>query len=720
MASRIEQIKIWLSAEDKSAATLDFIKNNILSIGAAYAAWRAVPAIIGSIIEKGRESEAVWNDVTAALTRHGHAVDGNLERIQHFADQMQTLSGISDEVIGKSVQGFVDYGQTVDEAMKTTRVAMDLAAGTGMDMKAATDLLYKAAVGYTGTLSRYGIIIDENIPKSEKFAAAIEQINQRFGGAAAARADTFAVKIDLLNERFGGLQERLFKMFSPAFLGVVNAGITALQGFTNVLDFLTGVETDLTDPVQAATRELNLQTQQINRLTSELQSGTITLDQFREGLNNLGRSKGLEEMPSKFDLFVDRYKKLLDITRERGLTAERFDLEFYRLQKAMNVSGNELLLWADSLEYAAREQERQYAERMKQIAMEQAAEAENLAQRRIILDQLSEMTRVALAVDFESAEAFDEARIQGESETARRMLEAANEKNKQWQDDYKTHLDTLASLDEKQFQASLVGLDEYTAERMQIERTYEQQLAAIKADRMLSGEELMAAEIALARLQADEIARIQITAEMNISEKRAAALKKMSADGRVVAIALEHAFENSMSNMVSNVVADLKFLHTESNGIFKQMAADFGQYFVQSLLQQLADLAIGSIETGKGILGLLGSLFDTPANDQMAALQGQHFVQHFARGMNAELGRQRLGTSLSGGGGAAIAIGPSMPSSQVSNITIQNINLSGGISSITGLAREIERVVVENRSSIMVDHSNITGKPAVQLRAYYG
>jgi hypothetical protein len=31
-------------------------------------------------------------------------------------------------------------------------------------------------------------------------------------------------------------------------------------------------------------------------------------------------------------------------------------------------------------------------------------------------------------------------------------------------------------------------------------------------------------------------------------------------------------------------------------------------------------------------LGILGALFDTPANDAMAATQGQHFAEYFRQG----------------------------------------------------------------------------------------
>jgi hypothetical protein len=231
VATRNEKIKLTISAKDKAGKKLSSIQKKIIGIGAAYLGWKAVTGIISDIVKAGIEHEKVWTDVEASLKRHNIAVESTIKSIKTFSDEMQTLSGISDEVIGKATQAFIDYGQDAEGAMDTVRVAMDLAAGGSMDLMAAVDLLAKASVGYTGTLSRYGIIIDESIPKAEKFAAAIEQINEKFGGAAQARAETIAVRIALVSQKFGDLKEELFKLFSPALVSAVNATISVVKTF---------------------------------------------------------------------------------------------------------------------------------------------------------------------------------------------------------------------------------------------------------------------------------------------------------------------------------------------------------------------------------------------------------------------------------------------------------------------------------------------------------
>lgn len=174
----------------------------------ALAATGAV-AFLRSATESALESEKAWNDLGASIQRHGGDWAGLRSEVESFATTMQRSTSISDEAIARSVQQFVDYGASLQEAYSRVKVASDLAIGANMSLESATELLTKASVGYTSTLSRYGIIIDENIPKSKKFAAAIDQINERFSGAATSRMATHAGQIALLAQQYDDLKEKI-------------------------------------------------------------------------------------------------------------------------------------------------------------------------------------------------------------------------------------------------------------------------------------------------------------------------------------------------------------------------------------------------------------------------------------------------------------------------------------------------------------------------------
>jgi len=299
MATYTDKLKVIIGADDRATPKLNKVAKAAAGVFAAYMSWNLLKGTFNWITEAGMQHEQTWNDVASALKRHGHEVEGNLEKVQKFSDEMQTLTGVSDEVIGKGIQGFIDYGNSIEKSMDLMKVAADLAAGSGMDLRAAVELLEKASVGYTGTLSRYGIIIDESIPKSQKFAMAIDQINQRFGGAAAARADDMTTRMALMSQKVGDLGEKLFYVFSPALLSAVNAAVDALDSFISVIDFLVPKSKELTE-----------QQDEMKKIFAELYPEINTTIESMEGLGiSIKTVKGIvtdEELAVALDLLAQR------------------------------------------------------------------------------------------------------------------------------------------------------------------------------------------------------------------------------------------------------------------------------------------------------------------------------------------------------------------------------------------------------------------------------
>jgi len=93
----------------------------------------------------------------------------------------------------------------------------------------------------------------------------------------------------------------------------------------------------------------------------------------------------------------------------------------------------------------------------------------------------------------------------------------------------------------------------------------------------------------------------------------------------VAAYAFASAAHNAVQRMVTNIIGSLKFLRTESHGIFKQMAADFMSMFVEEVLRAMA------VKFVIGVLKLL-TLFDVASNDRMMMEQGRRGAMFFQRG----------------------------------------------------------------------------------------
>ncbi len=105
-----------------------------------------------------------------------------------------------------------------------------------------------------------------------------------------------------------------------------------------------------------------------------------------------------------------------------------------------------------------------------------------------------------------------------------------------------------------------------------------------------------------------------------------ASIRTCGTVSQAIAQATAEGLKGAMTGARNYIFDQWKWLQSESKNIWEAMAKDFVTYFVDSILESVA----GKLVTG--ILGFLGSLFDTPANDRMAARQGHDFAHHFARG----------------------------------------------------------------------------------------
>lgn len=296
MASSSHDMNLIIRAKDQASGiinkTLGDWKTAVTGVGAAYLSMKGAVATVEALIMPGMEAEKIWNDVAASIERHGYSVERNLPIIRQFGSSLQNITGISDELSGKAIQRLLDSNMRLGDTFASVKAAADLAAAKDMDLMAATELLAKASMGVTETLKRYGIVIADNIPKSEKYQAVLDQINQRFGGAAAAQMEASLGKAHRLGEQISDLSEQMYDAFlSP----VISSGISMLSG---VVGALSAKMTELFPPTRNMREELDNSLQYIraasdhyqeltidvNRLTQSFESGKMSADEFRKEL----------------------------------------------------------------------------------------------------------------------------------------------------------------------------------------------------------------------------------------------------------------------------------------------------------------------------------------------------------------------------------------------------------------------------------------------------
>lgn len=218
--------KIRIEAEDRAAGVVgkvqgrfkklgSFIKNNL---GASFIAGAlsiaALTRALRKVIGAANEQEIAVRRLDAALSSLGPSAAIVSKSLQDQASSLQQLTTFGDEQIIRGQALVASFNRSESVIKSATVGALDLSAALGIDLKAAFLLLGRAAAGDTSTLSRYGIILDENIPKTEKFAEAIKKVNDQFGGQAAALAMTNVGKFDQAFNAVGDTFEGVGRIFT--------------------------------------------------------------------------------------------------------------------------------------------------------------------------------------------------------------------------------------------------------------------------------------------------------------------------------------------------------------------------------------------------------------------------------------------------------------------------------------------------------------------------
>lgn len=205
---------------------LSKLRANFIAVTAAVSGFTAFAV---SAVKAYIEQESAVNKLNVAMKNQGIFTEKASKDLQDYASALQRSTTFSDESIIETQALLVTFGLAGDVLNKTTQAALDLATGLSVDLKTATLLLGKAAVGETATLSRYGIKIDETIPPAQRLDATLEQLQKRFGGSAQAELNTtagklknFELNVSELKERIGGFLIPVLDLFVKKLLVIVD------------------------------------------------------------------------------------------------------------------------------------------------------------------------------------------------------------------------------------------------------------------------------------------------------------------------------------------------------------------------------------------------------------------------------------------------------------------------------------------------------------------
>lgn len=218
-------------AAEKQQSTFNLLSADII-IKYGERAGRAIFDFGEACLKSFGDSEKAASRLDMAIKNQGITAQGYSGYLQDQAKALQLVTVHSDEVIMETMTLLTTFGLAGKELSRANKAAMDLSSGLGIDLRTATLMVGKAWVGETGSLSRFGIKIDETLSSSQKFDAVMGQIQARFNGAAAAEARTYAGQVEILKNQFDELKEKI----GSDLVGGAKQGEGALLSLTMVVN----------------------------------------------------------------------------------------------------------------------------------------------------------------------------------------------------------------------------------------------------------------------------------------------------------------------------------------------------------------------------------------------------------------------------------------------------------------------------------------------------
>lgn len=155
------------------------------------------------------QSERAAKSLNSTLSSLGMAYQQ--EAASKFVDNLSVQYGIVDEQLNPALQTLLLNTRDLTKAQSLLNTAIDVSAGTSIDLQTVSDALSKAYVGNRTALAKLNIGISAAAAKSASFDDILKALNDQFSGQGAIAADTYSGKIDRMSIAVDHLQEAFGK-----------------------------------------------------------------------------------------------------------------------------------------------------------------------------------------------------------------------------------------------------------------------------------------------------------------------------------------------------------------------------------------------------------------------------------------------------------------------------------------------------------------------------
>ena len=235
-------VKIDIAAEftgkkafDKASKSTSGLEKSVKGAAKAFVGLFAAQKILafGKASAKAfMADEVAANRLTTAVKNLGLGFED--ERIKNFVATIEAQTGVLDDKLRPALQSILTTTGSVSKSQELLKLAIDVAAGSGVELATVANDLSQAYVGNTKGIKKYNIGLSQAELKASSFNDIQTALNEQFTGSNAAYLDTYAGKMDLLGVSFANMQETIGKGLLDSF--ALLAGDQGIGAATSAMD----------------------------------------------------------------------------------------------------------------------------------------------------------------------------------------------------------------------------------------------------------------------------------------------------------------------------------------------------------------------------------------------------------------------------------------------------------------------------------------------------
>jgi len=202
-----------------SFKTLKGLIAGAFTVGVIYKFKEALIAVANAALEQEKADMAL----EATLINLKLATKNQIEMLKQYAAELQETTTYGNEEIERAMAMLGTFQLTTEQIRQAIPRVMDMAAamemmtGRHMDLADVANMVGKAINGTVGFLTRWGVVIDEEAVKADKFTGILKSIDDNFKGLSETLANTTLGQMEQLKNYWVDIKEIMGAVVLEAF-----------------------------------------------------------------------------------------------------------------------------------------------------------------------------------------------------------------------------------------------------------------------------------------------------------------------------------------------------------------------------------------------------------------------------------------------------------------------------------------------------------------------